>query len=115
MEAAMIKRTVIAVIIFSFLVAIAAPAYCDDPLKKLGRGICNVATCPLELLKQPSDVSNADGPMAGLTYGILKGAAMVGVRALVGVYEIATFPIPVPQDYKPILTNPEFFLEEQNW
>ena len=34
-------------------------------------------------------------------------------RAVVGVYEIATFPIPLPKDYEPIITDPEFILQKE--
>ncbi len=111
----MIKRFVITVLIFIFVISLAVPGYCGDPIRKLGRGICNVFTCPLEVVKQTSDVANSDGPMAGATYGVLKGIGMMAIRVVVGVYETATFLVPFPKEYKPILNNPEFFLEEKNW
>jgi len=109
------KKVFVIGLIFLLAVSFAMPAYCDDALKKLGRGICNVLTCPAELFLQPSRVNNSDGPMAGFTYGIIKGVAMMGLRAVIGVYEVATFPIPVPKNYEPILKDPEFVFEEQNW
>lgn len=108
------KLTAIALIIL-MAVILASPAYCDDALRKLGRGVCNIGTCPAELFLQTSRVNNSDGPMAAFTYGIIKGVVMTGVRAVVGVYEVATFPIPVPKDYGPILKDPEFIFEETNW
>ena len=112
----MARRTIlIGIIISLFVIAFAVPGYCDDPIRKLGRGICNVTTFPLEMVKQTSDIANSDGPMAGATYGVLRGIGMMGARIIVGVYEIATFLVPVPPEYKPILTDPEFFLEEKNW
>lgn len=111
----MAKRIVASGLIFLILVTFTTAAYCDNPIKKLGRGICNMLTFPLEMYLQPSRVNTSDGPMAGITYGVLQGIAMTGLRALVGVYEVVTFPIPFPKDYGPILTNPEFFFEEQNW
>ncbi len=104
----MAKRIVAIIVLVLFTVCMASPALCDDPIKKLGRGIANVLTCPLEITQQMGRASDADGPIAGFTYGLLKGVAMTGVRALVGVYEIATFPVPFPQDYRPILRDPEF-------
>lgn len=98
-----------------FIVSFLTPAYCDDAVKKLGRGVANVITCPFELFAQPKEVNNSDGPMAAATYGILKGVGMACIRGLVGVYEIVTFPVPLPKGYKPILTNPEFFFEDMNW
>ena len=111
----MAKKICVMVIVSFFAASVAAPAYCDDALKKLGRGTANVLTAPLELLEQQQRANRDDGPFAGLTYGVFKGVCMTGVRALVGVYEIVTFPIPIPKNYKPILKNPEFFLEDTNY
>jgi putative exosortase-associated protein (TIGR04073 family) len=92
----------------------AAEGLCNNGAwKKLGRGLCNMVTFPLELPNQISRTNNSDGPMAAFTWGLVKGAGMTCFRALVGVYETLTFPIPCPEGYKPVLTDPEFFLEDQ--
>ena len=109
------KKVFLIGFIFLLLLAMSSPAYCQDPIKKLGRGLCNVVTFPFELPEQIQRVNNQDGPMAAWTYGLIKGIGMMGVRAIVGVYEVATFPIPLPKEYKPILTDPEFIFENQNW
>ena len=88
---------------------------CGDPLKKLGRGVCNAVTFPFEIPNQIQRTNNTDGPMAAYTWGVLKGVGMTALRAVVGVYEIVTFPFPFPEGYKPILTDPEFIFEDQNW
>ena len=112
----MAKRLILFALAFLLLSgAFRSDAHCDDATKKLGRGFCNVVTCPFELALQPSRVNTSDGPMAAATWGVLKGIGMTGLRALVGVYEVVTFPIPFPKQYKPILKDPEFFFEEQNW
>ena len=85
----------------------------NDAWKKLGRGACNMLTFPLELPSQVSKTNISDGPTAALTWGLLKGVGMTALRALVGVYETVTFPMPCPEGYKPILTDPEFFFEDQ--
>ena len=85
----------------------------NDAWKKLGRGVCNMATFPLELPNQISKTNITDGPMAAFTWGLLKGVGMTTLRALVGAYETLTFPMPCPEGYKPILTDPEFFFEDQ--
>lgn len=85
----------------------------NDAWKKLGRGLCNMLTFPLELPSQISKVNLTDGPMAAFTWGLLKGVGMTGFRALVGAYEVVTFPMPLPAGYAPILTDPEFFFEDQ--
>ena len=111
----MARKIFIIALISLLLSNFASPGYCDTAVKKLGRGACNVITAPFEIFEQTKRVNNSDGPMAGFTYGLLKGIAMTGVRAVVGVYEIATFPIPFPIHYKPILKDPEFFFEEMDW
>jgi putative exosortase-associated protein (TIGR04073 family) len=104
------------VLITVLLTGIAASnAYCDDALKKLGRGAANCVTFPVEIIEQVKRVNNSDGATAAFTYGIMKGVGMMVVRALVGVYEVATFPIPLPKNYEPILKDPEFFCEDMNW
>ena len=109
------KKVFLIGFIFLLLLVMSGQAYCQDPIKKLGRGLCNVVTSPFELSEQIQRANNQDGPMAGWTYGLLKGIGMMGVRAIVGVYEVATFPIPLPKEYKPILTDPEFIFEDKNW
>ncbi len=111
------KRILALGLIFLFVFGFTTSAYCaeNNAIKKLGRGICNVITCPFEITEQIQRVNNADGPYAAATYGVLKGVAMIGVRAIVGAYEIATFPIPFPRHYEPILKDPEFFFEDMNW
>ncbi|MFA6320866.1 MAG: exosortase system-associated protein, TIGR04073 family [Candidatus Omnitrophota bacterium] len=112
----MARRTIsIGLIVILLAVLAAAPGYCDDPLKKLGRGIANIGTFPMEVLLQISRVNNSDGPIAACTWGLLKGVGMSGVRLAVGAYETVTFPIPLPKHYGPILKDPEFMFEECNW
>lgn len=112
----MIKKVILLGLILAISLVLASPAYCGDTFyKKLGRGLCNIIMCPFEIPEQMSRVNSSDGPMAGLTWGLVKGVAMTGVRAVVGVYETVTFPIPLPKDYAPILKDPEFFFENMNW
>lgn len=94
-----------------FTIAFAMPAYCDDPGKKLGRGLANMVTFPAELYYQFKDINDHYGVIAGVTWGVIQGVGMSAVRLAVGVYETITFPFPVPQDYMPILTEPEFVFE----
>jgi putative exosortase-associated protein (TIGR04073 family) len=91
---------------------IAGTVYADTALKKLGRGVANVATCPFEIYHRVGEVNKENGPIAAFTWGLLKGVYKMGVRGLVGVYEVLSFPMPYPENYGPILTDPEFFLEE---
>ena len=109
------KTVLIALILFLLTIAFTVPGYCDDPMKKLGRGLCNTFTFPFEFFLQVSRVNETDGPMAASTWGVLKGISMSFIRLSVGLYETVTFPIPEPKDYAPILKDPEFMFEEANW
>ena len=112
----MLKKIISAgLIIFIVLSLAASSAYCDDALRKLGRGIANCLTFPLEIVEQIKRTNLSDGPNAALTSGLLKGIGMMVVRAATGIYEVITFPIPLPKHYEPILKDPEFFCEETNW
>ena len=68
----------------------------SGPLEKLGRGIANIAFGPLEAVIQPLEVAEAKGNIAALTYGLLRGIAMVVARLGVGATDILTFYMPLP-------------------
>ncbi len=125
-----VRKMMLLTVAIAFLVSIAAPvsfadsstvaepAQCKttakaagDALTKLGRGLANCVTFPIEIPNQISKTNNSEGPAAAATVGVVKGVVMAAFRAVVGVYEVATFPFPVPECYKPILTDPEYMLE----
>ena len=118
----MIKRLLLAVVLLSLIVSSATPAFCEElaarlngPATKLGRGLCNMVTFPLELPEQISRVNNSDGPFAAGTVGVLKGLGRGIIRACIGVFETATFFYPGAGHYGPILKDPEYFLESSNF
>ena len=91
------------------LVVILASTICfaSDPFTKLGRGVANTLTGWVELPKNIYNTSVEDNAFTGMTLGLAKGAGMSLVRTGAGIYEIATFPFPLPENYKPIL-EPEY-------
>ena len=91
------------------IVALTIPAVCfaDDAFTKLGRGVANTFTGWVEIPKNVHSTTVEDNVFAGVTLGLAKGAGMTIVRTGAGIYEVATFPFPVPQDYRPIL-EPEY-------
>jgi len=118
----MVKKLFLAAVILSLILSSAMPAFCDDfttkldgPATKLGRGLCNIVTFPLEIPEQISRVNRSDGPFAASTVGVLKGLGWAVGRACVGVFEAATFIFPAPKNYEPILKDPEYFLESSNF
>lgn len=118
----MVKKLFFAVIVLSLAVSWATPAFCDElatklsgPVTKLGRGVCNMVTFPLEIPEQISRTNNSDGAFAASTVGVLKGLGWAVGRACVGVFETATFMFPAPNNYEPILKDPEYFFENSNF
>ncbi len=91
------------------VMAIATTTVCfaQDPFTKLGRGVANTLTGWVELPKNIYSTSVEDNAFAGMTLGLAKGAGMTLVRTGAGIYEIATFPFPLPEDFRPIL-EPEY-------
>lgn len=107
------KKALTVMVVGALVFSLAPPVHADGPLKKLGRGMANVLTCPLEFPKALGEAHDEDGLFASFTWGVLAGTFNIVKRAAVGVYEIVTFPVPLPADYKPVLDDPEFFLEER--
>lgn len=111
----MIKRLLSVTIILLFAATLAVPAFCDTPITKLGRGLANMLTFPLEVPEQVSRVNDSDGPFAASTVGVLKGFGWAIGRMFIGAYETVTFMLPYPKDYRAILRDPEYFLETSNF
>jgi len=107
----MIKKIFLGIIICVFIFT-SSFSYADGPLKKLGRGVANMITCPLEITHRIGEANEDSGPVAALTWGILSGIFRTATRVVVGAYETVTFMIPFPNDYGPIIDDPEFFLED---
>ena len=106
-----IARLSLVVIAIVVILNMATPSYAQDATKKLGRGLVNILTGWIELPKNIYETSVESNPLAGITIGLAKGLGMTVVRTGAGVYETATFPFPLPQEYKPIL-EPEYVLEK---
>ena len=105
------KRIFSALSIIILLLQAAAPAYCQTPVAKLGRGVANIVTCPFEVPKQIMEKYCAANSMwDGVLIGLPVGIGMTVVRCVVGAFETVTFPFPVPDDYRPVL-EPEYAWE----
>ncbi len=77
----------------------------NNPGTKLMSGVMNLGSAILELPKTMVSVSQDKNAAIGLTVGTLEGVAGVLLKALVGVYEVVTFPIAVPAGYEPVLQS----------
>ena len=78
--------------------------------RKLQRGLLNTAFAPLEIFHQLEEVKSQDKWLATWIPAGFWGSVYMVIRAFTGIYEVATFPIPSPPNYRPIL-KPEFALE----
>ncbi len=91
---------------------------CSSMEQKLGRGIANIME-PVrlgELTRSVEQTYLSDGPVVGESYGVVHGVSRTIQRTLVGVFDVATFPIPTdpliqpsepvfPDHYKPQLSG----------
>lgn len=97
-------------------IAIAASAAGEElakstPGQKALRGATNLSLGLL--LEWPKTIyyeTKEQGPLLGIPAGFLAGFGLGLMRTAVGAYELLTFPIPLPDDYKPIL-SPRFPFE----
>jgi putative exosortase-associated protein (TIGR04073 family) len=81
----------------------------DSMFTKLGRGCVNVLTGWLEIPSQIGKTIKKTDPVTGTVIGFIKGAAWTVVRTVTGVYEIITFPFPLPENYAPLI-EPEYIV-----
>lgn len=75
--------------------------------RKAQRGFLNVALSPIEISTELAKEVKKDTFPPSWIEGLGRGTAFMVGRALVGAYELVTFPVPCPANYKPVL-QPEF-------
>lgn len=75
----------------------------DNRWTKFGRGCSNIALCWTEIIYQPYFMFHKERFPVALFGGIAQGAAYTIGRAVAGVYEVMTFPVPWPAGYRPII------------
>jgi putative exosortase-associated protein (TIGR04073 family) len=112
-------NTALRAVLFAVVVStvIAGQALGEEPTKstpgqKALRGATNLSLgLVLELPRTIYYETKAQGPLVGIPAGFLAGFGLGLMRTVVGAYELLTFPIAVPDDYKPIL-SPSFPFEQ---
>ncbi len=103
----LVMKLVPGAVCFVFALSLATACFANDPFTKLGRGLANTLTGWVEIPKNIYATSTEENVFSGVTLGLAKGAGMTIVRTGAGIYEIATFPFPLPENYKAIL-EPEY-------
>ena len=112
----MLRRLMAVVVLLALVMAVGQPAFAEQDTgrlvaTKLFRGMANAATGWMEIPKHISLTWRQSGPGTGMTWGLVKGIGYAIARSVAGGFEIATFPIPVPEDYRPIM-QPEYVLSD---
>ena len=103
------KQFISFLVITAVILSFAAGAFAEGngPLEKLGMGIINVVTSPAEIFTSVADNEAGKGMIAGKTHGFIEGIGNFGVKLLTGLIDVATFPIPWPNGYDPMLESSE--------
>jgi len=83
------------------------PAVLTQVATKFARGVANLTTGWVEFPKQIYLVGHKEGWVSGAIRGPIEGLGMFIARTVVGAYDILTFPLPIPPQYRPMLT-PEY-------
>ena len=90
------------------------PSRADQICRKLGRGVANIATAPVELIRVPTLLGRSDGYLSAMSVGIVQGAWQAVRRVVAGVVEVATFYADSPKGSGPLVT-PEFVWSHGHW
>lgn len=106
----MLKRFIIMLLVAVITVMFVSPLFAQNMTRKLGRGVANILSAPLEVPIQMMKETKDNGDFNGLFVGGSRGFINMLSRFFAGIYEIVTFPIPFPEDYTPVF-EPEFVIE----
>ena len=103
--------------ILLFTLTATTVSYGDDGIgmqvsHKFVRGMTNTFTGWVEMPKQVY-LGTTEGSIAmGTVKGIVQGIGMAFARTAAGLYDIATFPIPIPWHYQPLF-EPEYVWQDE--
>ena len=112
-------RRILAILLISvFLVGISSYSYAADkstctapatPMTKLGRGLTNIITAPVEIPKQIILTGKKYNLVIGLLAGTAKGVGFGALRAGMGVLDTVTFFMP---KYDRVIVKPEYVFQD---
>lgn len=100
-------RNVISLLALTALAALLTSG-CKGPEQKLGRGISNSLEITRfgEMRRSIEQTAVFESPSAGYTAGAIRGLNRTLARTGLGIFEVFTFPIPMPgAGYRPICTR----------
>jgi putative exosortase-associated protein (TIGR04073 family) len=99
------KVSIVALVAIAIFLQLSPLVYAEqNAARKLGRGIANLCTGWLEI---PFDIARKinteDSNLAGIFIGPITGFCKAVGRTAVGLYDIVTFPLPLPKGYQPVI------------
>lgn len=105
------KKVLVVMVLCLLVIGAVQPVYAmsryDQAYNKLGRGLTNIVTGPLEFGEAIELGVAESGFYKGVCYGAIKGVVKSVARVLAGVYEVVSCPIEYPADFQPVI-EPEF-------
>ncbi len=104
----LIQLFVVAAMILFFSSTAHADGLGYDWDDKLGRGVLNMVSSPVELARTVNIQSRAKGPGYGWTMGIVEGLGRTLLRFGAGAIETVTFPFDFPKEDKSPLLSPDY-------
>lgn len=102
----LVSILILSILAFSPCLYAAEMAQKNTAIHKLQRGFVNIALSPVEVSAELAKEKKVDSAVPSWGTGILRGSFYAVGRALSGVYDIVTFPVPIPQNYES-LVEPE--------
>ena len=84
------------------------PAHAGGPLKKLLRGMATIVTAPLEIPHETRrywkmGAKKTDHILVWILCGFVKGTADTTIHLGSGLWDVVSFPVPIPADYKSLM------------
>ncbi len=106
------KHIVGILLVITLITGFASLGYAQNPGVKLGRGVINTLTGIWELPINVLRTYKSEGGPKGLSIGVTEGFLAGLYRTMIGVYEVVTFPFPVPPGYEAITDPPTLLTYE---
>lgn len=92
---------IFSVLFFSSPYAAMADSYLENAASKLGNGAANAVSGLVEIPKEVKIASHEEGPLYGMTFGLVAGILHTVGRTLYGALDMATFMIPTQPMIEP--------------
>ncbi len=85
----------------------------NNAIDKLGRGLSNIVLAPWEIPKQIMKETDKSNGFYGATSGTFVGLGRTVLRVAVGAVEVATFLVPFPTSYNPVMRPAYVFQDDK--